>query len=1176
MSRTSPPIPERVLQEQGRASDPACHVWLSANAGSGKTHVLTERVIRLLLAGADPARIVCLTYTKAAAAVMQTRIFDRLSHWTRMQDEELTHELLKLERTDTPLSPPDAARLASARRLFARALETPGGLKIQTVHAFCEAILHQFPVEANIAGHFDLMDDLTQSALLDEARRTCLETIWRGQDKKLTDAFNLILARVGESGLDALMSEAMNKREALKPSLARFEQLGKKLFYPLFGLKEGDTTEKMAHILKQSALLDDETKIVLEKYGGKRSKKFVASSCVLENETDWQRFLPLILAAYYDEKNENQISEDSILVKAVREHSPEICAHFTAKRERLTELVATCRAFELSDLNEAAYHLISTLIKHFERFKNARSLLDFDDLIHRTLALLRRKGAGLWVQYKLDRGIEHILVDEAQDTSPAQWQIMRLLSDEFFSGDGIEHPSRRTIFAVGDEKQSIYSFQGALPEGFAENGHHFKKKSRACLQLFDTLRFDFSFRSTPDVLDAVDAVFSAQENYQGLSAENIPTVHQAIRKNVPGEVMVWQALQAQKTQEPEDWCEEVEHLDAPPLVLARQIAETIENWLKKGEVITGQARLMRPGDIMVLVRSRDNFIHALGRELKNRAIAVAGSDRLRLNDHIAIRDLMALARFVLQPVDDLSLACLLKSPLFGFDEQALYKLAAGRGKHETLYQSLEHAGQENPRYAASFTQLQHYRALADIVPVYEFYSCILSEDGGRRKILARLGTQASDVLDAFMDYTLAIQKNGLPGLQAFIEILNSAAPEIKREMDQARDEVRIMTVHAAKGLEAAVVFLVDGGRQIWHANRAPKLLGLRARNRQNSTYPVMVWNPAKAWHIRPVRETLDILQQRAEEEYRRLLYVGMTRAEDRLIVCGYHAAKTPKGSWLCLVQQALEEKMVEVSTPPATGVHAWRYQNSVEQLALHDPRPHMPPPPAPPSVPAFLWQKMKQEKAPPRPLVPSKTAHLIESERQELPKRLLTSPVLGSVLTQEETKPGMAATRGLLIHLLLQHLPDVEPDHRLDVARSFLKRHTQDWPEKYQETIATQIHTLLSDKRLARLFATGSRTEVSLMGQLSIGGVTRVVSGQIDQLAVFDDEILFADFKSGHVPQTADDIAPGYLVQMALYRQLLKPIYPNRPIKALLVYTQGAPNIFLLENEKLDCLYEKL
>jgi len=891
---------------------------------------------------------------------------------------------------------------------------------------------------------------------------------------------------------------------------------------------------------------------------------------------EWQQFFPLILAAYYDAKGEKPISENSILVKAVRENSPEIAAHFAAKRERLIELVDQYRAFELSDLNEAAYYLISALNKHFENSKNARSLLDFDDLIYRTLALLRRKGGGVWVQYKLDRGIEHILVDEAQDTAPAQWQIIRLLSDEFFSGEGMELPLNRTIFAVGDEKQSIYSFQGALPEGFAENGAHFKKKSRAALQMFDTLRLDFSFRSTADVLDAVDAVFGTKENYQGLSAENIPTVHQAIRNKAPGEVMIWQALQAQEMQEPEDWCEAVDHLDAPPLILARQIAETIENWLKRGEVITGQARLLRPGDIMVLVRARDSFVHALSRELKNRAIAVAGSDRLRLNEHIAIRDLMALARFVLQPVDDLSLACLLKSPLFGFDEEELYQLAVGRGKGKTLYQALEANAQENLKYELSFTQLQHYRALADIVPVYEFYSRILSEDGGRRKILARLGTQASDVLDAFMDYTLAIQKNGLPGLQAFIETLNSAAPEIKREMDQTRDEVRIMTVHAAKGLEAAVVFLVDGGKQIWHGGRAPKLLKLNRKSRQKGAHPVMVWNPAKAYHIRPLREALDILQQREEEEYRRLLYVGMTRAEDRLIVCGYQSAKTPKGSWLVLVQQALAEKLNPVSPSPAIGVNAWRYQNSIGQLALHEPQAEMVAPPDLPPLPAFLWQKIKQEKAPPRPLIPSKAAHLIDETAQELPKRLLTSPVLSSVLAQEAVKPHIAAARGTLIHLLLQHLPDVAPEHRFDIARSFLKRHTQDWREEDQEMIIAQIHKLLDDRRLSRLFAAGSRAEVPLMGYLTIHGEKRLVSGQIDRLAIFDDEIWLADFKSGHVPQTADDIPQSYLVQMALYRQLLNPIYPHHAIKALLIYTQGAPDIFLLENEKLDCLYEKL
>jgi len=1174
-------IPQSVLQAQGRASDPERNVWLSANAGSGKTHVLTERVIRLLLAGAAPASIVCLTYTKAAAAVMKTRIFDRLSHWTRLSDAALEEELSKLEHASVPASNHERAiKLATARRLFARALETPGGLKIQTIHAFCEAILHQFPVEANIAGHFELLDDLTARELIEEARRLCFDDIGRGLDANLTKSFHLLLERVGEFGLNALFAEAIVQRETLKPALKKFKRLADKLFYTAFGLDPEDDLQKLSHKLKQAALFDEQELIGLARYGGQRSNDFVEKLRRLQSQTDWCQFAPLVFAAYYDSKGEKPIADSQILVKAVRENMPEIEACFSAKKERLAALVDQYRALELAHLNAAAYRLIQSLIAHFEALKHARGLLDFDDLIHRTLGLLRRKGASQWVHYKLDRGIEHILVDEAQDTSRPQWQIIRLLSEEFFSGEGAQ-AATRTLFAVGDEKQSIYSFQGASPEDFAENAVRFKQKSRAALKLFDILRLDFSFRSTPDVLGAVDEVFSRQDNYQGLSAENIKTVHQAIRKGAPGEVLIWQALEAQKEEEPEDWGETIGHLDAPPLVLARQIAETIENWLKRGEVLVGQARLLRPGDIMVLVRTRDSFVHALGRELKNRAIAVAGSDRLRLNDHIAIRDLMALAHFVLQPADDLSLAALLKSPLFGLDELELYQLATQRGEGETLYQALHRWGKTDLKYASSYECLQHYRALADNVPVYEFYSHILSEDGGRGKILARLGTEASDVLDAFMDYSLAIQKHGLPGLQAFLETLSRAAPEIKREMDQSRDEVRIMTVHAAKGLEAAVVFLIDGGTQIWNARRAPKLLRLKQHENRSDKWPLMVWNPGKSHHIRILCEALDEVKQREEEEYRRLLYVGMTRAEDRLIVCGYKSKKTPAGSWLALLHQALIDKAVAVCPPPARGVVAWRYQQTSAQLALHEMALTAPPVAELPEFPDFLRKKMMAVPLLPRPLVPSKAAQLVDDDSGILPKNLLSSPILGDEgrgqpATLSDQAANAAIARGNLVHQLLQYLPDLPPPRRLEAARAFIARQGRNWQEEEQQRILNQIDGLLHDARLRRLFAPQSRAEVSVMGMLTLKSGARLVSGQIDRLAVFDDEILIADFKTGRVPQHAQDIPESYLIQMALYRQLLKKLYPGRLMTSLLIYSQGAPDIFPLEDEKLDWLYEKL
>lgn len=1169
MNKPTRIIPQKALSAQARSSDPQMSVWVSANAGSGKTHVLTERVIRLLLEGTEPSRILCLTYTKAAAAVMQTRIFSRLSQWTRLNDEELGEALYALEHRHG-----DKKRLAQARRLFARALETPGGLKIQTIHAFCEALLHQFPVEANIAGHFEMIDDMEQSVLIGNARRMLLETAYRREDSDLAAAFDLILMRVGETGLDRLLSEAIANRENLKDALQRWRKEGAALFHRLFDVPLAETEETLSQKLKDCALFSSEALAQLMATGGVKTAEFVEPLKVLSQESDWRQFKNLVSTAYLTKQGQ-PASSRNIITKAVKEAWPAATDIFLEKQNGAVIILDQLRALQLIDLNMAAYHMINALNGRYEEQKRARGYLDFDDLIHRTLALLKRKGAGQWVQYKLDRGIDHILVDEAQDTSPAQWEIVRLLSAEFFSGLGARD-IERTIFAVGDEKQSIYSFQGAVPEDFARNGNEVRQHAVMAGKHFERVRLDFSFRSTKDVLSAVDAVFATPENYNGLSAENEPTVHDAIRKNEPGEVDIWEALTPEDVEEPEDWRKPVDHLAAPAVRLAAQIAQTIHNWLDKGEVIAGQKRQIRPRDIMVLVRKRDQFVHALSRELKNCGVAVAGADRLKLTDHIAVRDLVALGAFVLQPRDDLSLAATLKSPLFGLDEDRLFSLAAGR--EGTLVSSLEKGAKTDEHLATIYERLRHYRAIADITPVYEFYSRILSEDGGRRKILARLGAEASDVLDAFMDYTLAIQKTGLPGLQAFLETLREAEPEIKREMDQTRDEVRIMTVHAAKGLEAAVVFLVDSGSQIWNANHEPKLIAVKdpapekPLQKGKNDSAILIWQPTKNTRSQCCDNALDALKERAKQEYRRLLYVGMTRAEDRLIVCGYKGRKQTSGTWLDLVADALMPLARTVEVAPADGVIAHRYQVSAPLLPLSgEEKPVESGVPIPPP-PTYLFEKAPPENGLPRPLAPSGAALLIEDAPNIDPALMIVSPILEAGQTERST---FAIERGNIIHALLQYLPDIAPDKRPDLARGFIERQAGHWQKEDRDDALASVFAIIENEALRTLFAPDSRAETALMGVIDIGGINRSVSGQIDRLSVCNDVVVFADFKTGRVPQNIDEIPDAYILQMALYSRLLQQLYPAHAINSLLIYTQG-PKLFALEKQLLAEMIGKL
>ncbi len=671
------PVPDETVAQQARAADPRNSAWVSANAGAGKTHVLSERVIRLLLEGTDPARILCLTYTRAAAANMASRVFSRLAEWTALDDSGLSRRIAALEGRR-----PGPEKRSRARKLFAEALDTPGGLKIQTIHAFCESVLQQFPIEANVAGRFTLLDRRMEAALLAEARREML-TGAVARSAGLAEAFATVLERGGEYGLESLVGEIMLKRDALRAFIAGLSGSGAE-GDPLlaeFGFAPGESAETIsASIWPLPGFSPAQFQAFVEA-AREADARQVLSAIVPDAErafaqTDPVRRLQLLAGAFLKEGGSPY--EPSVFRKSLLERLPGLADRYAEAAGALVDACDRLALYRMLEGTRAALVIADWLIARYEALKSSRGFLDFDDLITRTVRLLTRQDAAAWVQYKLDQGIDHILLDEAQDTSPGQWQVVTRLAEEFFAGAGARGDVRRTIFAVGDEKQSIYSFQGAVPEAFAETGRMFAKKVRQAGAAFEPVRLTLSFRSTNDVLRAVDEVFAGQAARRGVTRDPEPVSHDAIRFDAPGYVEIWPSVGATGVDEPEDWTQAVDHARAPAVVVAETVASTIEHWLKTREVVEGTGRTLRPGDVMVLVRKRDRFVHALSRSLKEKRIPVAGADRLALPAHIAVKDLMALGRFLVQQEDDLSLAAVLESPIFGLGEDALFELAASR------------------------------------------------------------------------------------------------------------------------------------------------------------------------------------------------------------------------------------------------------------------------------------------------------------------------------------------------------------------------------------------------------------------------------------------------------------------------------------------------------------------
>lgn len=1142
MSGTATDLTE-TTKRQALAADPEASAWVSANAGSGKTHVLINRVMRLLLSGTPPERILCLTFTKAAAAEMSGRLYKKLGEWALLGEDALRKAIEDLEG-----APPDAARVLAARLLFARAIETPGGLKIQTIHAFCERLLGRFPLEAQVPPHFEIMDERTVADLMAEAQADVLTVIGGGEaPADLTRAFEIVSGQVGEYGFDDLFREMVGARARLAEWIERSGgavAAGRSVFERL-GIDPSLTEDGVIDEALKAIPRPEITEAIPHLQAGKptdvKTGEGLASTLTSRAADEAYGFYRDV---FFTKSGDPKKFPRSIVTKGVYETYPPLLDLLEREQERMIDVDRQLRSVRVATSTAALLVLAEALLAAFAQLKRQHGYLDYDDLILRSRDLLQRGSAAAWVLYKLDGGLDHILVDEAQDTSPHQWEVVQALADEFLSGEGAREMTR-TIFAVGDEKQSIFSFQGADPARFAEMRTYFGSRVQEAGKSWHPVDLLMSFRSTPDVLNAVDRVFDMDGAARGLNADHEPPTHFAMRDLDAGRVEIWPLMEPEEAEEDRPWDAPLDYPSAgsPSSRLAHKIAGQVAEWLATHEELAGCGRPIRPGDILILVRRRNEFVDEVIRALKARDVPVAGTDRMVLTEQIAVMDLIAAGAFALMPEDDLTLATVLKSPLVGVSEEALFDLAYHRTG--SLWQALGSRAGE-PAFAGAYGLLMRLLARVDRVRPYELFADLLVREGGRKRLRARLGPDVDDPVDEFLNLALNFEQTHAPSMQGFLHWIEAGEAQVKREMGEGRDEVRVMTVHGSKGLEAEIVFMPDtcgvpGGQH------DPRLIPDGRGDDATLLFPGRVANddPVSA-AARAAR------REEAMNEYRRLLYVAMTRAKDRLYVGGYIGERAAaEGCWYNMIAESLIPHAQELTDPD--GKIFWRIEGEQKQIVAAEKEPVSEGELAP--LPDWAHRPPPPEPTPPRPMVPS---HLVEDGEE---------PAAASPLRRGEADP---YKRGRLIHLLLQSLPDVAPAHRREQARRFLSEPGHALAETAQQDIADAALSVLEDETFAALFGPGSRAEVPLVGRVQKDGREIFLSGQIDRLVVTEAEVLVVDFKTNRPPPvTLEAVSDSYLAQLAGYRTLLQSIYPEKAIRTGLLWTDG-PRLMEIPAEMLD------
>jgi len=855
--------------EQDIVANPSDNVWVQANAGTGKTSVLVGRLLRILFRSDDVKNsgILCLTYTNAGAGEMRNRILAALRDWAVASDEEL-REWLDGIALHKPVTDAD---IAHARSVFFWYIDNPDALKIKTIHGFCEEILHRFPIEAGISPAWTLVSDMNQRVLLQDTfdRLLVASDLDTNKYSHVNDAFEHIVNKISEQKIPDLL-KTLSEQYKHFFQVENIEQYRKYFIDTVRHFLEVNTAPKMeipvAELQRIIDLLDVEINVKKEPAAYLKNVLNLTKQYI-DKTIDFEKYKTAYLTRD-GTPNKNVQRKGFLVTEQERVH------RIDQYNMNMVVFNDTVALFDLSAAFADIYH----------ELKSQRNLLDFEDLILYTRRLFMKPDMMGWVLSQLDLSLSHILLDEAQDTSPLHWDVLRMLIGDFFVGGDTEN-HQHSLFVVGDTKQSIYGFQGADSRAFATSREEIIRQIKANLRTINEGSLTQSFRSLSSILYTVDAFFGDADVVEKTGFHN--NSHKWVRD---GDGLV--ELHGLVSGRDED-------MDVSTYISL--VADKIKSIVDAGKY---SAR-----DIMVLVQRRNPMVVPLVTALKRRGIEVAGSDRVILPVFPAVRDLMNLVRFCLNVADDYSLCCVLKSPIYRLSEADIFKLCEIKNKTDikdsgavpmTVFEVLADV---KPKL---YERLKQMVEMATIMGPYSFFSAVL-DSGVRHDFISALGPQVIDPLEEFMTICLSYERTQPGTLRHFLKWFITGGSEIKRDIN-ASSGVRVATVHGSKGLEAPVVILIDTTRvpsgddilsivpEIWP--RGVKI---------DKSVPLPWLWTAHAVPSERFGVAKDTRMADRFAEYYRLLYVAMTRARDELYIYGYTPDKNAnEKSWHSLLWNTLK------------------------------------------------------------------------------------------------------------------------------------------------------------------------------------------------------------------------------------------------------------------------------